>query len=75
MTIELKLNEPTPPPPSNEGSVDITPEQTQNLISLISSGETPVLTLPEGKTFENIRMFSIFLKEDGSGRLTVRFRN
>ena len=75
MTIELKLKEPTPQPVPNEGSVEITPEQTQNLISLISSGETPVLTLPEGKTFENIRMFSVFLKEDGSGRLSVRFKD
>jgi len=76
MAIELTLQQPQPePPPEIKESVnDITQEQLNSLIEVISSANPPVLTLPQGKTFADIEVFKIAIRPNNSAQLLVRFK-
>lgn len=55
-------------------NTSLTSEQIAALISVISSANPAILVLPEGKAFTDIKRFSIFVNDDGKGRMSLEIK-
>lgn len=78
-TIELELITPEVPEgsdfpaPKPFGVKEISSDQLQSLISLLTSSDPTVVQLPESKTFADVKRFVVNVRPNGKGVVRVFF--